>query len=96
MKYVVLKYFTDLQDKKHAYHEGDPFPREGLEVSEDRIKELSTKANRRKQPLIKAVETAPESIPEETTGEPKEEPREAETSESPSKPTKGKKDGKKN
>lgn len=99
-KFRVIKYFTDLQDNSHAYHEGDLFPREGIEVSEDRIKELSTNANRRKEPLIAAVVDAEkepvEDIPEEHTEEPKEEPRAVETDESPSKPTKAKRSGKKN
>lgn len=104
MKYITIKYFTDLQDNGHAYHEGDVFPREGFEVSDERIKELSTNANRRKRPLIKAIEEPQqelskepvEDIPEEITEEPKEEPQEVEADESPSKPTKAKRSGKKN
>lgn len=99
-KYRVIKYFTDLQDNSYAYHMGDTFPREGLEVTDDRIKELSTKANRRKQPLIEAleepVEAPVEAVPEESTEEPKEEPQEVKADESPSKTTKAKKNGKKN
>lgn len=108
-KFRVIKYFTDLQDNGHAYHEGDIFPREGLEVSDERIEELSTDANRRKQPLIKAIEDPEvelpqeepkqgpvEDIPEETTEGAKEEPREAETDEQPPRPTKAKRSGKKN
>ena len=99
-KYRVIKYFTDLQDNSYPYHAGDIFPREGLEVTDDRIKELSTKANRRKQPLIEAIEEpveAPaEAIPEEHTEEPKEEPQKVEAGESPSKSTKAKRSGKKN
>lgn len=94
-KYKVIKYFTDLQDNSFAYHEGDIFPREGLEVSEERIKELSTEANRRKQPLIEAIEEPYEDIPEEIEEELKEEPQEAKADESPSKSTKAKKNGKK-
>lgn len=94
-KYKVIKYFTDLQDNSFAYHEGDIFPREGLEVSEERIKELSTEANRRKQPLIEAIEELHEDIPEEIEEELKEEPQEAKADESPSKSTKAKKNGKK-
>ena len=94
-KYKVIKYFTDLQDSSFAYHEGDIFPREGLEVSEERIKELSTEANRRKQPLIEAIEEPHEDIPEEIEEELKEEPQEAKADESPSKSTKAKKNGKK-
>lgn len=54
--YKVVKYFTDLQDNSHAYNVGDIFPRNGLEVSEQRFKELSTTQNKRKTILIKEVE----------------------------------------
>ena len=50
--YKALVYFTDKQDKNHEYHEGDTFPRDGLKVSEERLKALSTTANRRKMPVI--------------------------------------------
>lgn len=50
--WFVVKLFTDLQDKDHLYNEGDPFPREGLEVNEDRIKELASSNNLQGQPLI--------------------------------------------
>lgn len=50
--WLVVKLFTDLQDKDHLYNEGDPFPREGLEVSEERIKELSSSNNLQGEPLI--------------------------------------------
>lgn len=50
--WFAIKLFTDLQDKDHLYNEGDPFPREGLEVSEDRIKELSSSKNLQGEPLI--------------------------------------------
>ena len=53
--YEVLVYFTDLQDKEHEYHVGDTFPREGVSASAARIKELSSKKNRRGIPLIKKV-----------------------------------------
>lgn len=56
MTYKVIQYFTDLQDFGHPYHEGDIFPRDGLKVSEKRLMELSTANNRRKTPLIKAVD----------------------------------------
>ena len=51
----VLKYFTDIQDNGFAYHEGDIFPREGITVSKERLKELSSSANRRKMPVIEEV-----------------------------------------
>lgn len=53
--YKVVKFFTDLQDNKHPYNVGDIFPREGVEVSEDRLKELSTDKNKRGAVLIEEV-----------------------------------------
>lgn len=50
--YVALTTFADLQDKKHLYHEGDKFPREGLFVSKARIEELSTNRNATGKALI--------------------------------------------
>lgn len=61
MKYIVLKYFTDLQDNDYAYHAGDTFPREGVSVTDDRLTELSTSQNRRGTPLIEAVEEVQEA-----------------------------------
>lgn len=54
--YKVIKFFTDLQDNGHAYHEGDKFPREGLEVSAKRLSELSSGNNKRGIPLIREEE----------------------------------------
>lgn len=50
--WVTIKLFTDLQDGDHLYEVGDPFPREGLEVSEERIKELASSNNLQGTPLI--------------------------------------------
>ena len=61
--YRVIKYFTDLQDNDFAYNVGDIFPREGKEVTPDRIKELSGAENRRGIPLIEEVRDTKE--PEE-------------------------------
>ena len=67
--YKVIEYFTDLQDNGYAYNTGDIFPREGLEVSEERLAELASSKNKRRKPLI-------EEIPEETAeAEPEEKPR---------------------
>lgn len=57
--YRVIKFFTDLQDNNHAYKVGDVFPHDGMKVSEMRLKELSTDANRRHMPLIEKVEEEP-------------------------------------
>lgn len=56
MKYEVIHYFTDLQDFDHPYHVGDIFPRSGMKVSEQRLKELSSSKNKQHKPLIKAIE----------------------------------------
>ena len=53
--YKVICYFTDLKDRNHPYHVGDIFPREGMEVSEKRLQELSGRNNKRKRPLIELV-----------------------------------------
>ena len=50
--YRVVKFFTDLQDGDHPYHVGEAFPRDGVEVTEERIKELSGRENRQGVPLI--------------------------------------------
>ena len=54
--YRVLRFFRDIQDNNHAYHVGDTFPHGRMAVSEDRLMELSTDANRRHVPLIEKVE----------------------------------------
>ncbi len=53
--YRVIKLFADLQDKNHEYHVGDTFPRDGLEVSKERIEELSGSNNKQHAPLIEKV-----------------------------------------
>lgn len=54
--YEVIHYFTDLQDNEFPYNPGDVFPREGMEVSEERLAELSGSNNKQHKPLIKKVE----------------------------------------
>ena len=53
--YRVISDFADLQDNKRFYVAGDVFPRNGLKVSNDRLKELSTKNNLMGEPLIEYV-----------------------------------------
>lgn len=55
--YIVKHYFTDLQDKNHAYEPGDVYPREGLEPSPERIKELSSDKNLQHKKLIEEKKT---------------------------------------
>lgn len=54
--YKVIKHFIDLHDNDHSYNEGDIFPREGVDVSEERIKELAGSDNKQHTPLIELVE----------------------------------------
>lgn len=56
-KSVRKKEWHDLQDNGYVYKYGDTYPREGLEVTEERIKELSTTNNKLKEVLIQKVET---------------------------------------
>ncbi|GCA66012.1 hypothetical protein KGMB01110_04480 [Mediterraneibacter butyricigenes] len=54
--YQVMEYFTDLHDADHEYHPGDIFPREGISVSEERLRELSGSDNKRGMPLIAKIQ----------------------------------------
>lgn len=62
--YKVIKRFHDLQDGKKTkngeifreYNVGDVFPRKGLKVSEERLKELASSENKQGAPLIEFVE----------------------------------------
>ena len=49
--YSVINDFTDLRDGGR-YRAGDEFPRAGVTVSPERLKELSSRDNRRGIPLI--------------------------------------------
>lgn len=61
MNYRVIRFFTDLKDNDQPYNVGDIFPREGLDVSAERLAELSGRQNAQGAPLIEAVmETEPE------------------------------------
>lgn len=54
--YKAIKFFQDLQDNNFPYEAGDIYPREGLEVSKERLAELASDKNLRKEVLIKKVE----------------------------------------
>lgn len=56
MGYIATVYFTDLQDNNFEYHAGDIYPRQGYEPTAERIAELSSDANKRKRPVIAAIE----------------------------------------
>ena len=54
--YIVIKHFTDLHDNDHPYNVGDIFPREGVEVKQNRLDELAGSANKQGEPLIKKID----------------------------------------
>ena len=72
-EYIVIKKFTDKEDK-HKYAVGDRFPYRGF-AKKERLDELSSKNNLRKEPLIKAKAEAKkaESVEENKTSEVREE-----------------------
>ena len=53
--YRVIREFTDLQDNNFYYAVGAQFPRNGKEVSADRLAELVSAANKQGVPLIEEV-----------------------------------------
>lgn len=65
MSYKVIHYFTDLQDFNHPYNVGDVFPRIGMNVTEDRLKELSSNKNKQGKPLIEKIDDEVEQNDEE-------------------------------
>ena len=54
--YRVIRFFTDLHDGDHPYNVGDPFPRQGVKVTEERLAELSGSSNKQGTPLIEKFE----------------------------------------
>lgn len=65
--YKAIVDFADLQDKEHIYKVGDIFPRPNVEVSEERIRELSTGLNKLGRPLIgeippQTLDSTPRSV----------------------------------
>ena len=84
--YRAVVYFTDLQDNGHAYDVGDIFPREGVEVSAERLEELSSSKNKRGKALIELVKEKASKAADETASEPVE--AEDEPAEKPKKKTK--------
>lgn len=69
-KYVVVKYFTDLQDNNRPYRVGDTFPHSNTTVTQERLDELAGSENRQKTPLIKLIEDNNEKSVDNSDGEP--------------------------
>lgn len=76
--FIVINAFLDLQDAEYLYDVGDVYPREGLEPSEERIKELLGSDNLQGQPMIKAVKTVPVDVKDEPSEDATEEPKKGE------------------
>lgn len=64
--YKVLKDFVDLKDDNFLYHKGDVYPRDGVEVKNERFLELSTKNNKIGEILIEAVDEPKKEVAKET------------------------------
>lgn len=64
-KYEVVHRFKDLEDNDYIYKIGDIYPREGLEPTKKRIKELSTEKNKIGEVLIKKIKEEAEEVVEE-------------------------------
>lgn len=56
--YKVINFFTDLQDNEHPYKVGDNFPRNGVQVTKERIIELLSDKNLQMKPLIEEVKSS--------------------------------------
>ena len=55
MSYKVVNDFFDLQDSNYPYNVGDLFPRIGMDVKDERIKELAGYNNKQGKPLIEII-----------------------------------------
>lgn len=69
-KYISARTWRDLTDK-HLYHEGDPFPFDGREVPQQRLKELEFGRNLAGLQMIRGIITEDEpKAAQETEAEP--------------------------
>ncbi len=55
MSYKVIHCFSDLQDNNYVYCVGATFPRNGFNVSQNRLEQLSSSNNKQGKPLIEFV-----------------------------------------
>lgn len=67
-KYKVICSFKDLEDNEHIYVANkDIYPREGLEPTKKRIKELASEKNKIGKVLIQKIEEPAETEEKENT-----------------------------
>lgn len=74
MAYIVTKNIIDTKDNNRFYEEGDTFPREGFEVSKDRIAELIGKGVLGVKGEETPAQTPAQTPTEEEAGETEEKP----------------------
>lgn len=55
MQYEVIRFFTDAQDNEHPYNVGDIYPRNGLSVTKERIRDLLNGNNFQRVRLIQPI-----------------------------------------
>lgn len=55
MTFLVIAPFVDLEDGHYMYHKGDIYPREGLNVSEERIMQLLSTQNKAHKSFLERV-----------------------------------------
>jgi len=65
--YKVIKAFKDLEDGDYIYRAGKPYPRDGGKPSAERIENLASENNRRKEVLIRF--TGKVEVPEDNEGQ---------------------------
>ncbi|OME59479.1 hypothetical protein [Paenibacillus odorifer] len=53
--YRVIRKFKDLKHDEYVYQIGDMYPKEGIDVSKARLKELSTTKNKYKKIYIEEI-----------------------------------------
>lgn len=63
--YRVICRFADRLDENYIYEVGDIYPRKGIDVANDRIKELASDKNQIKKPLIEKIMAEPVKAEEE-------------------------------
>lgn len=57
--YKVIYKFADKLDKNYIYEVGDIYPREGIDVADERLAELSSKKNAIGKPVIEKIMEKP-------------------------------------
>lgn len=55
MTFLVIAPFVDLEDGHHIYRKGDIYPREGLNVSDERIMQLLSTQNKARKSFIERI-----------------------------------------